>query len=116
MAGRLEEAEAAFQRAERATRTRGQLYASLSFNRSWLAVDRGEPALAESLLRVSREFGQKADADYWALAARIAIERNDRPAATAALKRCLALEPAHEMGLEIARVLTANKAEPSLPR
>ncbi len=112
MAGRLEEAEAEFQRAEGATRTRGLLYASLAFNRSWLAVDRREPARAESLLRVSRESGQKADADYWALVARIAIERNNRPTATAALSRCLALEPNHVMGREIARVLAANGSPP----
>ncbi len=103
--GRMDEAQREFEQAERSSRTRGPLYASIAFNRAWLAIDRRDWARSDSLLRVSLEFGQKEDADYWALTARIAVERDDRAGATLAVSRCLALEPNHPPGLEIARVL-----------
>ena len=105
VAGRMDQAQREFEQAERSSRIRGPLYASIAFNRAWLAIDRRDLVRADSLLRVSVEFGQKEDADYWALRARIAVERDDRAGATLAVSRCLAIEPNHPPGLEIARVL-----------
>jgi len=108
--GRMDEAEAELERTERATGTRGPLYASVAFNRAWIAIGNGNANRADSLLRVSHEFGQKKDADYWALAARIALVRNDRPGAISAVERCLALDPRNARGLEIVQFLRETTA------
>jgi hypothetical protein len=105
IAGRVELADSLFAHSALSTRTRGPLYASLTFNRARIAIGRGDAAGADSLLRLALAVSQLPDADYWELRARIALLRHDTAGAGEAAQRCLALDPSHASGLAIARVV-----------
>jgi hypothetical protein len=81
----------------------------LAGNQAVLAWRLEDHARAESFNHEALELMGES-ATYWALAARLALHRGDRPAAEDAVRRCLTLAPSDPDGLRLARTLGMEPA------
>jgi hypothetical protein len=86
-------------------------FGMIDLTRAQVALRTEDYARAESLLQASiRNFGPNGN--YWLVTARLALRRGDRPTATDAVRRCLALDPGHPEGLRLARDLGITPRDP----
>jgi tetratricopeptide (TPR) repeat protein len=88
---------------------RGPYYASIVRNRGFAAYNRRDYDTAARYARLAMERGPQT-ADTWALVALLAIKRNDRGTAEAAVRRAFELEPQNDLVLDIAKDLGLTPA------
>jgi tetratricopeptide (TPR) repeat protein len=81
-----------------------RFFANLAQNQAQLALKMDEYARADSFNRLNYQLNGES-APYWAIAARLALQRGDLALAKNALRRCLALDPSDPTGREFARRL-----------
>ena len=79
--------------------------------RAQVACGHGEYARADSLTRVSYELAGPGPA-YWAMVARLAIQRGDRASAAEAVRQCLASDANDKEGLRLAQYLGIGPPRP----
>jgi hypothetical protein len=104
-AKRLHESDSVFAYALQIHRTSvGGLRASIIQNRARVAFNLHDFDRADSLNRICQNLDM-ADADAWALAARIAMVRDNRTAAADAVRMCLSIDGKHPEGVSIAKAL-----------
>jgi hypothetical protein len=104
-ARRFPEADSVFARALEAHRaTVGGLRASIIQNRARVAFNLHNFDRSDSLNHVCLSL-DRADADAWALAARIAMVRNQQGVAESAVRMCLTIDGKHTEGVSIAKLL-----------
>jgi uncharacterized protein HemY len=104
-AGRMPEADSLLKLATREHRSdQGPFFAAIIMNHAFVAYHSGDYPKADSLGHRAIALGAQS-ADGWALMADLAVLRNDRGAAVAALRQCLLMNPNHAEGRRLAGAL-----------
>ncbi len=88
-----------------------RFFSNLAQNQAQFAWRLNEFERADSLNQVSYELRGES-APYWAMAARLALQRGDLASARRAVRRCLELDPANVDAAQVARALGSLPATP----